>query len=63
MKIIKRGILPSEKKAEWTCNHCKSIIESTQAEGRIISDRDGNLVESVCPVCNYTSYISVTKFK
>lgn len=64
MRVIKRGILPSERKTEWTCGTCKSIVESTQNEGEYISDqREGDCVKFECPVCKRFNYVAVSRFK
>jgi RNase P subunit RPR2 len=53
MRIIRRGVLPEEKIYRASCNHCKTEVEFTGAEGRLKYDqRDGNFYTVTCPVCN-----------
>lgn len=64
MKIIKRGKLPSEGEAEWTCRNCQSAIKSKRSEGKFESDqRDGDFVRVSCPVCGHEKCISVKLYK
>lgn len=63
MKIIKQGKIPENKSHQWTCNNCKSVIESCLKEGKITYDqRDGDFVRFSCPVCLFENCVSVSKF-
>ncbi len=64
MDIIKRGQIPSETKAEWTCKTCKSEIRSKKSEGTLYHDqRDGDYVKCRCPVCARENYIASNLYK
>lgn len=52
MKVIKRGVLPSEKLYRGRCGFCDSIVEATHNELDHRSDqRDGDTHSGLCPVC------------
>lgn len=52
MKIIKRGVIPSERIYRGRCNTCDSIIEATHDELKHTScQRDGEFHKGFCPVC------------
>lgn len=53
MKVITRGVLPSEQIHRITCSTCNSELEFTRAEGTITRDqRDGDFITVTCPVCD-----------
>lgn len=52
MRIIKRGILPSEMLYRTKCNNCGTQYEFKQSEGSITYDRNDYLIVSLCPLCN-----------
>lgn len=52
MKVIKRGVLPSEKKYRGRCPHCESIVEATHDElTHTTCQFDGDYSVADCPVC------------
>lgn len=52
MKIIKRGVLPSEKVYRGRCNHCDSLVEATHDELVHTScQKDGDFSTGQCPFC------------
>lgn len=52
MKIIYKGIKPSETVHRATCNTCSSTMEFQRHEGAIFYDqRDGDTISIECPVC------------
>ena len=52
MQIIKRGVIPAERKWRGNCFHCSSIMEAKQSELTIQSNqRDGEWATTKCPVC------------
>ncbi len=64
MEIIKKGIKPSEKSAEFSCRTCKSVLKAKMSEGNYQSDqRDGDYVVFSCPVCLDKPVVSVKAFK
>ena len=54
MKIIKRGVIPSERVWSGHCITCKSQVEAVESEiTHIIHDpREGSHACEKCPVCN-----------
>lgn len=65
MEVIKRGLSPQDKSADWLCQNCKSTIRAKMSEGRLAEGRlvvDQRFVILVCPVCNKESWISTVKF-
>lgn len=57
MKIIRKGVIPSEKEHECMCSKCKSIFTFTEREAQLRSDqRDGDFFELNCPVCGNKIY-------
>lgn len=61
MKIIKRGILPSERDMEAHCMACKTVFEFTPSKDakRVNDQRDGDSWKVACPVCGRQTYVSV----
>lgn len=56
MKVIKRGVIPSEKLYRGRCRTCDSIIEATHDELKHTSDqRDGDYHSALCPVCQLST--------
>jgi hypothetical protein len=51
MEIIKRGTLPADKKLEWTCKYCDSVMLARISEGEARYSRNETLVRFICPVC------------
>lgn len=51
MKIINRGVPPSEKPYTSKCGHCKTEIEFVESEARIVDDRGDTCLVVECPVC------------
>lgn len=57
MKIIKAGVLPSEKEYELTCKKCECIFEFKEKEATQHSDpREGAYKTIDCPTCKTTIY-------
>lgn len=59
MKIISRGIPPSERIWEGECRSCKSVIEALESELTQIEEdqREGSRFSwEVCPVCGTGKY-------
>lgn len=54
MKILKKGVIPSNPK-KIKCNNCSSELEFKQIDVR--HDREGSYV--VCPVCN--KFLGISK--
>lgn len=64
MEIIKRGVNPSDKSAEFSCNSCNTILRAKRSEGQYQSDqRDGDYIIFSCPVCQHRISVSVKAFK
>ena len=60
IEIIKRGTLPEEKKTEYTCNRCASVLGVARKDTTYVHDqRDGDFWKFQCPVCEETGYIYV----
>lgn len=51
MKIINRGVPPSEKPYTTLCGNCKTEIEFMESEARIVHDRTDICLVVECPVC------------
>lgn len=51
MKVLKRGT-KKEKVYRATCRGCGSKLEFTQADGRVINDRNEMILLVSCPECN-----------
>lgn len=61
MKIISRGVPPSEAIHRATCTTCKTEVEFERKEGKMVYDqRDGDSVTVTCPVCGATIWAAVT---
>jgi predicted RNA-binding Zn-ribbon protein involved in translation (DUF1610 family) len=64
MEIVKRGKIPEEKEAEWTCKKCSSVIRAKRSEGRFHDDcRNESAIIFACPVCGEENWIDAGKFK
>jgi len=65
MKILKKG--KGGKRvhtAKWECDECGSLIESTNKEGKYVSDwRDGDYFECKCPSCGHVNNVAATLFQ
>lgn len=60
MRIIKRGIPPQEKIHQGKCMTCKTVVEFSQAEGKVTyCQKDGNSISIKCPVCGDTIYVYI----
>ncbi len=60
MKVIKEGTKPEETPRKATCRHCKSKLEFTRQDGRIVYDqRDGNALVVKCPVCDNELWVAL----
>lgn len=52
MKVIVRGVIPSERLYQGKCSLCKSTIEAEHNELNHSHDqRDGDTSTVLCPVC------------
>jgi hypothetical protein len=61
MKVLRPG--RGRTKVQWACTGCDALIESTQDEGRGVSDqRDGDAVVFICPECGKENWIDVRQF-
>jgi hypothetical protein len=57
MKIIERGVLPSEREWRATCTTCRTRFECLESEGKVCDDqRDGRYLAVACPVCSSMCY-------
>lgn len=65
MKIIHRGMIPSERLYRGRCiNVCESIIEATHDELTHTShQRDGEFHKGECPVCACGNIIYFEEYK
>ena len=65
MRIIKKGKLPEDKEARFSCYKCKSEIEAKQSEGGYVNNqRDGDFVKFTCPNCgNPTVCVAASEFR
>lgn len=58
MKIISRGVIPSEYVYNFACQLCKSILQCEQGEMEHHSDqREGEWWTVDCPVCHDLCYV------
>lgn len=53
MKVVKRGVPPSERIWMGTCHNCKSQMEEveTKLTNPRHDQRDGHMAQETCPVC------------
>jgi hypothetical protein len=59
MRVIIRGIKPSERVYRCTCNTCTSVIEYKESEAEAFSDqREGSYRKFNCPECMAVNYDS-----
>ena len=64
MEILKEGLHPSEKVAEFGCHECGGQYRAKISEGDYVSDqRDGDFVQFECPCCKQTLNVLTKKFK
>lgn len=66
MRVIRRGEKPENRKAEWTCSRCVSVIESTVGDGEVVYEYDlqgRDYVLTQCPVCKTTNPVKLELFK
>ena len=60
MKIIKQGQVPAERVFRQECNHCGTIFEYAQSEGKFSYDpKEGSAIVIKCPVCTKLCYQSL----
>jgi hypothetical protein len=54
MKVVRKGVIPEDKKWFGTCSNCKSQVEAIGKELKVTSDqRDGTFGEAPCPICKH----------
>jgi hypothetical protein len=51
MKIIRLGVLPSEKIYNSICPNCSCVFEFTESEGKVLTEMYGKIVVVDCPFC------------
>ena len=51
MKILQQGKLPSDATYIVSCRNCKSVLEHTRKEARVVFDRNETCYVIECPVC------------
>lgn len=53
IEIIKRGVLPGDRKIETTCRHCRTEFSFQPGDATLVPDqRDGDFYRIACPVCS-----------
>lgn len=57
VEIILRGVNPSEKEYEATCNHCRTRFKFKRSEAILASYPRETVLKIDCPVCNRGVYI------
>lgn len=63
MKIIQRGIIPTEEREvgkEITCSTCSSILEYFTGDLKIYQNEAGSILYFQCPVCNHSVVVETT---
>lgn len=64
MKIIRKGTKKEDKRCQFTCTECRSVIEAKKNEGHRVDDpRDGDAIGFICPVCGVKNWVAVSKFE
>lgn len=64
MKIIRKGTKKEDKRCQFTCTECRSVIEAKKSEGRYIdSIIDMASIEFICPLCECKNWVDVSKFE
>lgn len=53
MKVIKRGVPPTERVWRGTCSNCKSTMEEMESKlyAPTHDQREGCMALEICPIC------------
>ena len=63
MEILKRGEVRA-KTHDTICGNCNSHLRVGKCDGKYVSDqRDGDYIDTNCPVCGNRLTISVSLFR
>lgn len=60
MKVLRVG-QTAKVPYQLTCKDCKSLLEVTAKDGRLVSDsRDGDAYVFKCPICKTDNWVSAS---